>query len=124
MVKKWEYYQIDEEEMKNIAVKNGISLLLARVLLNRGINTDEKVKKFLHPELSDLYDPFLLKDMEVAVDTILETIKNKEKITIYGDYDVDGITSIAVLTKFLNSIGVETSYYLPNRLEEGYRTKQ
>ncbi len=120
MVKKWEQYRIDEEEMKRIAIKNGISLLLARVLLNRGVDTDDKVKKFLHPELSDLYDPFLLKDMEVAVDTILKSIENKEKITIYGDYDVDGITSIAVLTKFLSSVGVETSYYLPNRLEEGY----
>lgn len=120
MIKKWEHYRIDEEEMKRIAIKNGISLLLARVLLNRGVDTDEKVKKFLHPELSDMYDPFLLKDMDVAVDTILKSIENKEKITIYGDYDVDGITSITVLTKFLNSVGVETSYYLPNRLEEGY----
>lgn len=120
MVKKWEHYRIDEEEMKRIAIKNGISLLLARVLLNRGVDTDEKVKKFLHPELSDMYDPFLLKDMDVAVDTILKSIENNEKITIYGDYDVDGITSITVLTKFLNSVGVETSYYLPNRLEEGY----
>ena len=120
MIKKWETYQTDEDKMKDIAVKNNISLLLAKVLLNRGIDSDEKVKKFLHPELSDLYNPFLLKDMDLATCEILKAIENKEKITIYGDYDVDGITSITVLIKFFKSIGVDASYYLPNRLEEGY----
>ena len=120
MIKKWESYQIDEEKMKDIAIRNNLSLLLARILLNRGIDTSEKVKKFLYPELSDLYDPFLFQDMGIAVDSIMEAIEKQEHITIYGDYDVDGITSISVLVKFFKSIGVEVSYYLPNRLTEGY----
>ena len=85
MKKRWEGYQSDEEQVKKIAVKNGISLLLAQILLNRGIDSDEKVKKFLHPDINDLYDPFLFKDMEIAVDSILESIKNNEHITIYGN---------------------------------------
>lgn len=120
MIKKWENYRIDEENLRNVAIRNGISLLLARVLINRGIDTDEKVKKFLYPKLTDLYDPFLLNDMDKATNVIIDSINNKEHITIYGDYDVDGITSISILIKFFKSIGVDVSYYLPNRLFEGY----
>ncbi len=120
MVKKWENYRVDETTVMNIAVHNNLSLLMARVLANRGIDTDEKVQKFLKPQLDDLYDPFLLKNMDIAIDRLIKAIESKEKITIYGDYDVDGITSISLFLKFLEDIGVEASYYLPNRLEEGY----
>lgn len=124
MIKKWETYQIDEEKLLKIAAENKISLLLARILLNRGIDTAEKINKFIYPQIEDLNDPFLMNDMEIAVNKILETINNNEKITIYGDYDVDGITSIAVLYQFLQELGANVAYYLPNRLDEGYGLNQ
>lgn len=120
MTKKWETYSVDSKIIEEIALKNNISLLLARILVNRGIDTDEKIKKFLYPSLDDLYDPYMLNDMEVAVKRINQAIEQKEKITIYGDYDVDGITSITILKRFLDENGIIVDYYLPNRLEEGY----
>lgn len=120
MNKKWEYCQVDEEKLFKIASENNISIILARILLNRNIDTSTKINKFLYPKIEDLYDPFLMDDMGIAVDKILEIISNKQKITIYGDYDVDGITSVAILTKFLTELGADNTYYLPSRLEEGY----
>ena len=120
MNKKWEYIGVDDEKVKDSAFNHNISEIIARVLLNRGICEVEEIDKFLHPKLENLHDPFLLNDMGVAVDRIIECMNKKEKITIYGDYDVDGITSIATLSKFLTELGVENDYYLPNRLDEGY----
>ncbi len=120
MNKKWEYIGVDDEKVKDIAFNHNISEIIARVLLNRGICETEEIDKFLHPKLENLHDPFLLNDMGVAVDKIIECMNKKEKITIYGDYDVDGITSIATLSKFLTELGIENDYYLPNRLDEGY----
>ena len=120
MNKKWEYIGVDDEKVKDIAFNHNISEIIARVLLNRGICEAEEIDKFLHLNLENLHDPFLLNDMEIAVDKIIECMNKKEKITIYGDYDVDGITSIATLSKFLTELGVENDYYLPNRLDEGY----
>ena len=124
MIKKWEGFPINELEVAEIARKHNINELLARILLNRNINTDEKIIKFLHPKIEDLNDPYLFNDMEKAVSRILEAVNKKEKITIYGDYDVDGITSITVLKKFLDEIGAQVDYYLPNRLSEGYGLNQ
>ena len=120
MIKKWEGFQIDETKIPEIVKKHNINELLARILLNRSIDTDEKINKFLYPKLEDLNDPYLFKGMDKAVDRIIKAVDNKEKITIYGDYDVDGITSITVLKKFLDEIGAHVDYYLPNRLSEGY----
>lgn len=120
MIKKWETYNVDNNEVVALAQKNNISLLLARVLMNRGINTDEKIRKFLYPALDDLYDPYKLNDMELAVNRIVKAIEGKEKITVFGDYDVDGITSVTILKKFLDEQNVSVNYYLPNRLSEGY----
>lgn len=120
MIKKWETYNVDNNEVLNLAQKNNISLLLARVLVNRGINTDEKIRKFLYPTLDDLYDPYMLNDMELAVKRIIQAIEQNEKITVFGDYDVDGITSVTILKKFLDEQNVSVNYYLPNRLSEGY----
>lgn len=124
MTKKWEGFQIDELKVSEVAKNHNISELLARILLNRNIDTDEKINKFLYPKLEDLNDPYLFNGMDKAVDRILKAIENKEKITIYGDYDVDGITSITVLKKFLDEIGAIVDYYLPNRLSEGYGLNQ
>lgn len=120
MNKKWEYYNSDEEIVVALQEKFNISKLLATILANRGIIEDEKVRKFLEPTREDFYDPFLMPDMEIAINRIIEAMNNNEKIMIYGDYDVDGITSISVLQKFLKEREVTVSSYIPNRLEEGY----
>lgn len=119
MIKKWIYSKIDNKKIEEVAEKNNISKLLAKIVLSRGIEEDE-IPKFLKPEISGLYDPFLFNGMDLAVDAIIESIDNKEKITIYGDYDVDGITSVAVLKSYLLELGADVEHYLPNRLEEGY----
>lgn len=120
MVKRWLYSKVNEGKIKEVAEKNNISELLAKVLLGRGIETDADIDDFLHPKIQDLYDPFLLNDMEKAVTAIIDSCNKKEKITIYGDYDVDGITSTAILKKFFADMEVDSDYYLPSRLEEGY----
>ena len=120
MIKKWEGFQIEENKVIEVVKKHNINELLAKILLNRNIDTDEKFEKFLYPKLEDLNNPYLFNGMEKAVDRILQAIEKKEKITIYGDYDVDGITSIAVLKKFLDECNAIVDYYLPNRLSEGY----
>lgn len=120
MSKKWQIYDINEEKIKEIENKYKINKLLATILANRGITTEESIRLFLKPTREDFYDPFLIKDMEKAVERIITAINKKEKITIYGDYDVDGITSITVLKSFLRDRGIETDTYIPNRLNEGY----
>ncbi len=119
MNKKWEGYKINEEEVSQIAKNHNISELMAKIIMNRNI-PEEKIESFLHPKLSDLYDPFLFNDMDKAVDRILKAIDKKEKITIYGDYDVDGITSATILVKYFTSLNANVDAYLPNRLSEGY----
>ena len=120
MKKKWEYYQQNEELVEQVSKKHNISKLLAKILVNRSIVDEEQINIFLNPTRKDFHDPFLMKDMDKAVDRIIQAINNKEKTIIYGDYDVDGITSITVLKKFLHERGLEVDYYIPNRLEEGY----
>lgn len=120
MNKKWECYQVDEELVDKIARKYSISKLIARILVKRNIIEDEKINVFLNPTRKDFYNPFLMPDMEKAVDRIIKAIENNEKIVIFGDYDVDGITSITVLKKFLLDRNANVSQYIPNRLFEGY----
>ena len=120
MNKKWEYYEPNEEKIKEIAKKNNVSELFAKILVNREITEEKQIETFLNPTRNDFYDPFLMPDMEKAVERILKAIENQEKVIIYGDYDVDGITSITILKKFLSERGLETGYYIPNRLKEGY----
>ena len=120
MSKKWQIYDINEEIISEIENKYKINKLLATILANRGITTKEDIRLFLNPTKDDFHDPFLITDMEKAVERIITAINKKEKITIYGDYDVDGITSITVLKSFLKDRGLEVSQYIPNRLHEGY----
>ena len=120
MNKKWEFYNSDEELIKKIAEKHNVSELLATVLVNRGIIKDKEIDVFLNPTRKDFHNPYLMPDMSLAVDRIIKAIENQEKTMIYGDYDVDGITSITVLSKFLKERGLETGFYIPNRLDEGY----
>ena len=120
MNKKWEINKPDEEIVKEIEKKYKINNLRAKILVNRGITSKEDVKKFLSPTRKDFYDPYLMPDMGKAVDRIIKALKNKEKILIYGDYDVDGITSVTVLKSFLEERGLKVDEYIPNRLDEGY----
>ena len=120
MRKKWKYKELDEEKIDEIVRKFDVPELLATVLVNRGIVDDEEIRVFLNPTRSDFHDPYLMPDMEIAVERIIKAINNQEKVIIYGDYDVDGITSITVLKKFLKTCGLEVDYYIPNRLSEGY----
>ncbi len=120
MRKKWELFEGQEDEVLRVQEENNINILLAKILVNKGITNKEQIEKFLNPTRHDFYDPFLMPDMKKATDRILKAINNKEKIIIYGDYDVDGITSITVLKSFLEERGIEVSFYIPNRLEEGY----
>lgn len=120
MNKKWEFYEENNEKIIEIAKKHNISELLTKILVNRGIIDDKEIDTFLNPTRNDFYDPYLMPDMEKAVERIIKAINNQEKVMIYGDYDVDGITSITVLKKFLEERGLKTGHYIPNRLEEGY----
>ena len=120
MNKKWVYNNVDENKVLEIKEKYGLSELLANILVGRNIIEENQIKVFLEPTRNDFYDPFLLPNMEIAVPRIINAIENKEKIVIYGDYDVDGITSISVLKKFLEDRGLEVSEHIPNRLDEGY----
>ena len=120
MNKKWQFCECDEEKVEELSNKYNISKLLATILVNRNIIKDEDIRIFLNPTRNYFHDPYLLPDMEKAVDRIVTAIKNKERIVIYGDYDVDGITSITVLKSFLEERGLQVDQYIPNRLEEGY----
>ena len=120
MNKKWQIFEPDKNKIEEIKNKYKVNQLLATILANRNILKEEDIRLFLNPTRNDFYNPFLITDMDIAVNRIIKAIENKENITIYGDYDVDGITSITVLKSFLNDIGVDTNTYIPNRLIEGY----
>ncbi|MGL6168973.1 MAG: DHH family phosphoesterase, partial [Fusobacteriaceae bacterium] len=116
----WEYRSNSGETAMALAKEFNVSEFMMTLLLNRGIDTADKIKKFINPQLSSFRDPFLFENMEKVVQKIIE-IKNKNgKIFIYGDYDVDGITSAVFLTKVFAQIGIDVEYYIPNRMEEGY----
>ena len=120
MNRKWELYEPDIELVNKVAYENNISETLATILVNRNIIEEDEIQVFLNPTRKDFHDPYLMPDMEKAIERILKAIEKKEKIIIYGDYDVDGITSITVLKKFLDELGLNVGYTIPNRLEEGY----
>lgn len=120
MNKKWEICKINEEDINKICEENNLSQLIGSILASKKIISKDEIREFLNPTRDDFHDPFLMPDMEKAVERILIAIQNKEKIIIYGDYDVDGITSVTVLKKFLEEQGLKTGEYIPNRLNEGY----
>ena len=124
MSKKWQVYQVENEKIEELQKKYKINKLLATILANRGITEEKQIEKFLNPKRSDFYDPYGMPDMKIAVERIIKAIENKEKTIIYGDYDVDGITSVTVLKSFLEERGLEVAEYIPNRLDEGYGLNQ
>ncbi len=111
---------IIQEEVIELVNKLQILPLTAQILISRGMNNPNKAEAFIKHNLSELHDPYLMKDMSKAIERIKLAIVRKEKVLIYGDYDVDGITSVTLLMKALNPSSLHTSYYLPNRLVDGY----
>lgn len=116
----WTYDQIDEEVLQQLVSQCQISPIIAKILVHRGITTPEAAKAFLSPGIACLHDPFLLKDMDRAVERIQRAVAAKESIWIYGDYDVDGVSSTSLLLKYFGEIGIPVNYYIPHRMEEGY----
>lgn len=120
MRKNWNFREIDKHQQKNLTAGIGISSVAAGLLLNRGISNLSDARKFISCSLKDCLDPFLLKGMPNAVSRIHKAIREKEKIVVYGDYDVDGLTSCALLYRVFSLLGAHISCYIPHRLEEGY----
>jgi single-stranded-DNA-specific exonuclease len=120
MKKRWEISPPNPTLQKTFSRELEISPITAQVLANRGINQIDQAHQFLHPSLSHLHSPFLMKDMDKAVDRVIQALLRREKILIYGDYDVDGITSTAILILFLNTIQLPCCYHIPHRIKEGY----
>ena len=118
---KWIPINVPNQKEIDSVVKNlSVDLLISKILVQRGLNTFDKAKKFFRPKLEDLYDPFLMKDMDIAVDRIQNAISKKEKILIYGDYDVDGVTSVALVYSYLVKNYSNVIKYIPDRYKEGY----
>ena len=120
---KWNYNKPTPErklQAEELAEKINMSPIMAELLLQRGIKTESAAKRFFRPMLSELIDPFLMNDMDVAVDRLNDAMGRKERILIYGDYDVDGCTAVALVYKFLLQFYSNIEYYIPDRYEEGY----
>jgi single-stranded-DNA-specific exonuclease len=109
-----------QKDIDTLAQSLGVDDLVAQLLLQRGIRTFEKAKQFFRPQLSDLHDPFLMKDMDIAVSRIEKAVKNQENILVYGDYDVDGTAAVALLSSYLLSYYPNVATYIPDRYGEGY----
>ena len=110
----------NKKEIDSLAKQLSVDLLISKILIQRGVNNFDKAKKFFRPKLDDLYDPFLMKDMDIAVDRIQKAISKKEKILVYGDYDVDGVTSVALVYSYLIKNYSNIIKYIPDRYKEGY----
>jgi len=121
MEKKWVYTERSEEgAISTLSEAININSVLASILIQRGVDSFEKAKTYFRPTLDQLHDPFLMKDMDAAVDRIQEAIFNEEQILVYGDYDVDGTTSVALMYHFLSSFYDKVAFYIPDRYKEGY----
>ena len=120
---KWNYEPPTPDEKKaadELAEKIGMTPVLASLLIRRGITTESAAKRYFRPQLADLINPYLMKDMDIAVDRLNDAMGRKERILVYGDYDVDGCTAVALVYKFLQQFYSNIDYYIPDRYEEGY----
>ena len=120
---KWNYQPPSQEQTeaaKALAKETGISPILCKLLLERGITSAAEAKRFFRPQLNELHDPFLMKDMSIAVERLNQAMGRKERIMVYGDYDVDGTTAVALVYKFLQQFYSNIDYYIPDRYNEGY----
>ena len=123
MNQKWIYQPPTHEEIEESRILSkdiGIHPILCYLLIKRGIDTPAKAQKYFRPQLGDLHDPFLMNDMDIAVDRLNKAMGRKERILIYGDYDVDGTTAVALIYRFLQQFYSNIDYYIPDRYNEGY----
>ena len=120
MQKRWKILNADKQESDALQLALKISPVICDILVKRGVITFEESKKYFRPELKDLNDPWLMKDMDKAVERIIRAVNNNEKILVFGDYDVDGTTSVACMYRFLKKIHSDLDFYIPHRYREGY----
>ena len=119
--KRWALKEAGDPELTaSLSLALNISPILASLLVNKGITNYEEAKKFFRPDIKDLHDPFLMKDMDKAIERIEKAISSGEKILVYGDYDVDGTTAVALVYSFLKTFYEKVDFYLPDRYKEGY----
>ncbi|MBR4798694.1 MAG: single-stranded-DNA-specific exonuclease RecJ, partial [Clostridia bacterium] len=118
--REWSIREFDREQCAALEKQTGLLPLTVKLLLNRGLDTPDKIREFLDKDNITLHDPMLLKDMDKAVARLKKAIAAKERVCIYGDYDVDGVTSTVMLYSYLRSKGIECSYFIPERLSDGY----
>ncbi|WP_308399728.1 single-stranded-DNA-specific exonuclease RecJ [Weissella thailandensis] len=117
----WHFPEVSNQKaIKTLSETFGITELIAKILVNRGYDTVEAANAFLRPELSSLHDPFLLHDMDKAIERLMQAIDSGQKIIVYGDYDVDGMTSTAIMTWALELMGANVDYFVPSRFSDGY----
>ena len=120
MEKRWRINPPDEEKSTALFKELRVHPVLCNILVQRGIDSFEKAKSFVRPSLTDLHDPFLMKDMDKAVERIMKAFSSNEKILVFGDYDVDGTTSVACMYQFLKHCHPFVEFYIPHRYREGY----
>ena len=121
MQKRWAEQDVTNlRAVEDLKHQLNIDEVLATLLVNRGINTFDEARDFFRPSLNHLHDPFLMRDMEIAIARIEQAIDSKERILIYGDYDVDGTTSVSLVYSFFKKFHKEIDYYIPDRYKEGY----
>ena len=125
MEKKWVFQpEVDEVKVQFLADKLKVEPFVGRLLVQRGLETEAEARAFFRPSLDDLHDPFLLKDMDRAVNRINNAIKKQEGILLFGDYDVDGTTAVALMYEQLRRFHPNLHYYIPDRYKEGYGLSQ
>ena len=120
MLKRWKIIKPEEAKVEALHQALKVNKLLCQILVQRGFDSYETARSFFRPELTDLHDPWLMKDMRKAVNRVLSAFANKEKILVYGDYDVDGTTAVASMFQFLKKIYADVDFYIPHRYKEGY----
>ena len=112
--------KLNDQKVSQLAELINVPNMIAQLLLQRGIETFEQAKKFFRPQLHDLYDPFLMKDMDKAIDRLILAMQKHERIMVYGDYDVDGTTSVSTVYSYFKKFTSNLEYYIPDRYKEGY----
>jgi len=118
--KSWKEREASEILQRQLSDTLKVNPIVARILMNRGLTSPQEAQDFMNSGPSSLHSPFLLPDLPKALDRIRVALKQKEKIVVYGDYDVDGVTAISLYLEFFKNLGVPVEYYIPDRLEEGY----
>ncbi len=117
----WQFHEVnDTTQVDQLAKDAGIDPFIATMLVQRGVKTADEAETFMNPTVSSFHDPFLMHDMKKGVDWISQAVESGEHITVYGDYDADGITSTTIMYETLSDLGADVDYYIPNRFSEGY----